>query len=162
MRVGYGYDVHRFAAGRRLVLGGVEIPFEWGLQGHSDADVLTHAVIDALLGAAAAGDIGTLFPDTNSRYKDADSMDLLDRAGALVLERGWQIANVDVTVVAEAPRLSSYTDAMRGRLCQVLGLTADRLSIKATTSEKMGFAGRQEGMQAMAVCLLQGVEDFKD
>jgi 2-C-methyl-D-erythritol 2,4-cyclodiphosphate synthase len=150
-RVGIGYDVHRFAEGRPLILGGVEVDHERGLAGHSDADVLTHAIVDALLGAAALGDIGEHFPDTDPRYAGADSIGLLAAAVALLADHGLAPANVDVTVVMERPRLSPHKDAIRARLAAALGIEADRVSVKATTGEELGFVGRGEGVAAMAV-----------
>lgn len=154
-RIGMGYDVHRLEAGRRLVLGGVEIPFERGLAGHSDADVLTHAVIDALLGAARCGDIGRLFPDTDAAYKDISSLILLQRAAEVLAAKGVRIENIDAVVMAQRPKLSSYITAMETTLAGVLGLDAERLSIKATTTERLGFVGREEGLAAQAVALVQ-------
>ncbi|MDA1001265.1 MAG: 2-C-methyl-D-erythritol 2,4-cyclodiphosphate synthase [bacterium] len=154
MRVGVGYDVHRFEAGRPLILGGVEIPFEKGLAGHSDADVLAHAVCDALLGAAALGDIGGHFPDTDSRYAGADSMALLREVAALVQGKGFRPHNVDAVVVAERPKLAPHIGAMRERLAGAIGLSLEYVSVKATTSERLGFAGREEGIAAQAVCTL--------
>jgi 2-C-methyl-D-erythritol 2,4-cyclodiphosphate synthase len=148
---GIGYDVHRFEAGRRLVLGGVEIPSERGLEGHSDADVLTHAIIDALLGAAGLGDIGDRFPDTDERYRDADSLALLRDVVALLTTRGLAIRHVDATVVLEAPRLADHRDAMRASLAGALGVETEHVSVKATTAEGMGFIGRGEGATALAV-----------
>ncbi len=153
-RIGQGFDVHAFAKGRRLVLGGVEIPHDLGLAGHSDADVLSHAVCDALLGAAGLGDIGRHFPDTDARYKDADSLDLLAKVVAAVQEQGLSVANVDATVIAEAPKLAPYIEDMRNRLANCLNISADRVNVKATTTESLGFTGRREGMAAMAVALL--------
>jgi len=150
-RVGIGYDVHRLVDGRALILGGVAIDHPQGLAGHSDADVLTHAVIDALLGAAALGDIGEHFPDTDPRYAGADSIALLERTVALLAERGLVPANVDVTVVIERPRLLPHKDAIRARLAAPLGLPVERVSVKATTGEGMGFVGRGEGVAALAV-----------
>jgi 2-C-methyl-D-erythritol 2,4-cyclodiphosphate synthase len=150
-RVGIGYDVHRFAAGRRLVLGGVEIAHERGLEGHSDADVLSHAVIDALLGAAGLGDIGEHFPDSEQRWRDADSIVLLEAVVAMLASSGLAIENVDCTVVIEAPRLAPHRDAIRARLAGALGLAAASVSVKATTGERMGFVGRGEGVAALAV-----------
>lgn len=152
--IGQGFDVHAFAEGRRLVLGGVEIPHGLGLAGHSDADVLVHAVCDAVLGAAGLGDIGRHFPDTDTRFKDADSLELLSKIAAIVREKGLSVINVDGTVMAEAPRLAPYTDDMRKRLANCLGIRADRVNVKATTTEGMGFTGRREGIAAMAVALL--------
>ena len=154
MRVGFGYDVHRLTEGRRLVLGGVEIPHERGLLGHSDADVLLHAVADALLGAAALGDIGTHFPDTDPAWKGADSRMLLREVRALLERGGYRCGNVDATVVIERPRLSPYVDAMRTNVAECLGVGADRISVKATRGEGMGFAGREEGAAAYAVCTI--------
>ena len=154
LRVGHGYDVHRLVEGRRLILGGVEIPHKTGLLGHSDADVLTHAVMDALLGARAMGDIGKHFPDSDPAYKGADSLLLCERVRELVCRDGWSIGNLDVTVLAQAPKLAPYILAMRQNLAQRLGIDADRISVKATTEEKLGFTGSEEGMSAYAVCLL--------
>jgi 2-C-methyl-D-erythritol 2,4-cyclodiphosphate synthase len=157
MRVGIGYDVHALVTGRRLVLGGVSIPFERGLDGWSDADVLTHAVMDALLGAAALGDIGRHFPPGEAEYKDVSSLELLGRVRALLSDRGWSVGNVDATVVAERPRLSGHVDEMRKRLGEALGLDVGRVSVKASTSEGLGFTGREEGIAAWAVALLEEV-----
>jgi 2-C-methyl-D-erythritol 2,4-cyclodiphosphate synthase len=155
-RSGIGYDSHRFADGRRLVLGGVEIEgAERGLAGHSDADVLTHAIIDAVLGAASLGDIGQHFPDTDERYRDANSLELLDEARALVWERGLAVTNVDATVICEAPKLGPYRERMRETLAAPLGVEAARVSVKFTTNEGMGFVGRGEGIAAMAVAQLE-------
>ena len=154
-RFGMGYDVHRLVEGRKLILGGVEIPFEKGLDGHSDADVLTHAVMDALLGAAALGDIGKLFPDSDAAYAGADSIALLERVTALLREHGWQVGNVDATVVAQAPRLAPYIPEMRRRLAEAMGLDVDCVSVKATTEERLGFTGSGEGMAAHAVALIE-------
>jgi len=155
VRTGLGYDCHAFAAGRRLVLGGVEIPFERGLAGHSDADVLTHAVIDALLGAAALGDIGQHFPDTDERYRGIDSIELLRAAVALVRAAGFAVLNVDATVVIERPQLAPLRDAIRARLADGLGLDPACVSVKATRGEGMGFVGRGEGAAALAVATLR-------
>lgn len=155
MRVGQGYDVHRLAEGRKLILGGVEIPYELGLLGHSDADVLTHAVMDALLGACALGDIGRLFPDKDPAYSGADSLKLLDRVVELLEEKGFRVGNVDVTVVAQAPKLAPYVEEMRRKLAGGLKVTVDRVSVKATTEEGLGFSGRGEGIAAQAVCLVK-------
>jgi 2-C-methyl-D-erythritol 2,4-cyclodiphosphate synthase len=154
VRTGLGIDTHAFAPGRPLILGGVDIPHEEGLAGHSDADVLTHAVIDALLGAAALGDIGQHFPDTDPRFKDADSLELLRTVVVYLSERGWAIGNVDVTVVLEQPKLTPYRDAIRTSLAAALGLPEDAVNVKATTGERMGFVGRGEGVAAMAVATL--------
>ena len=158
MRVGLGVDVHAFAApdeGRRLVLGGVEIPFDMGLLGHSDADVLAHAVTDALLGAAGLEDIGHYFPDTDERYRDADSIQLLQEVRDLV-GRSWEVANVDAVVICERPKIRDHRDAMRENLAGALGVEPSRVSVRGTTTERLGFAGRGEGIAAQAVCLLEG------
>ena len=155
LRVGHGYDVHRLVAGRALILGGVTVPFDRGLLGHSDADVLTHAVMDALLGAAALGDIGKLFPDSDAAYAGADSIALLERVTALLRKHGWQVGNVDATVVAQAPRLAPYIPEMRRRLAEAMGLDVDGVSVKATTEERLGFTGSGEGMAAHAVALIE-------
>jgi 2-C-methyl-D-erythritol 2,4-cyclodiphosphate synthase len=154
MKIGHGYDAHRFEPGRRLVLGGVEIPHPQGLAAHSDGDVVIHALCDALLGAAGLGDIGEHFPDSSSAYKNIDSRVLLRRVTALLRERGLAAVNVDVTVVAQAPKLSPHKVAMREKLAQDLGIPIDQVNIKATTTEGMGFAGRGEGIAAYAVALL--------
>lgn len=154
VRVGYGYDVHRLSAGRRLVIGGVEIPYERGLLGHSDADVLLHAIADALLGAAGLGDIGRHFPDTDPAYKDISSVKLLGRVGVLLAEAGWRVGNVDATVIAEAPRLAPYIPAMVRCISETLAVEAEAVNIKATTSEKLGFVGAGEGIAAHAVATL--------
>lgn len=155
LRVGHGYDVHRLVAGRALILGGVTVPFDRGLLGHSDADVLTHAVMDALLGAAALGDIGKLFPDSDAAYAGADSIALLERVTALLREHGWQVGNVDATVVAQTPKLAPYIPDMRRRLAEAMGLDVDCVSVKATTEERLGFTGSGEGMAAHAVALIE-------
>lgn len=155
LRVGHGYDVHRLVAGRALILGGVTVPFDRGLLGHSDADVLTHAVMDTLLGAAALGDIGKLFPDSDAAYAGADSIALLRRVTALLREHGWQVGNVDATVVAQAPKLAPYIPEMRRRLAEAMGLDVDCVSVKATTEERLGFTGSGEGMAAHAVALIE-------
>lgn len=158
LRIGCGYDVHALVSGRPLVLGGVTVPFDRGLLGHSDADVLTHAVMDALLGAAALGDIGALFPDSDPQYAGADSLELLARVTELLGDNGWHIVNVDATVVAQAPKLSPHIPAMRQRLASAMGLAASCVSVKATTEEHMGVTGRGEGMAAHAVALLERAE----
>jgi 2-C-methyl-D-erythritol 2,4-cyclodiphosphate synthase len=155
VRIGFGYDVHRLVEGRPLILGGVQVPFDKGLDGHSDADVLLHAISDALLGAAALGDIGKLFPDTDPEWKGADSMVLLAEVVRQVRKAGWKVVNVDATVVAERPRLRPHVDAMRQGISRVLGVPESCVSVKATTSERMGFVGSEQGMAAQAVCLLQ-------
>ena len=153
-RVGHGYDVHRLVEGRRLILGGVDIPHEVGLLGHSDADVLTHAVMDALLGALALGDIGKWFPDNEPAYAGADSLKLAKAIHAEVKQLGWSIANLDVTVIAQAPKLAPYIPAMRQNLANVLEIDLDAVNVKATTEEKLGFTGEKLGIAAHAVCLL--------
>ena len=155
MRIGHGYDVHRLKEGRKLILGGVEIPWERGLDGHSDADVLVHAVMDALLGAAALGDIGKLFPDTDDRYLGCDSMKLLDAVGVLLAEHGYRISNIDSTIVAQRPKLAAYLPQMAENIAAVLHMAPDQVSVKATTEEKLGFTGSGDGMAAHAVCLLE-------
>jgi 2-C-methyl-D-erythritol 2,4-cyclodiphosphate synthase len=153
-RAGIGYDSHRLLAGRRLVIGGVEIPHERGLDGHSDADVLAHALIDALLGAAGLGDIGDHFPDTDERWRDADSIVLLEAAVAMLAGRGLDIVNVDCTVVMEAPKLAPHRQAIRERLAAALGVEARRVNVKASTGERIGFVGREEGVAALAIVSL--------
>ena len=154
LRIGIGYDVHRLAPDRKLILGGVEVPFERGLLGHSDADVLAHAITDALLGAAALGDIGAHFPDTDPEWKGADSLKLLGAVVALVAEHGWRVGNVDAVVVMQRPKLRPHIDAMRERLASALGVEVGAVSVKATTNETMGFVGREEGAACHAVALL--------
>ena len=154
MRIGHGFDVHAFAEGRELVLGGVHVPCERGLLGHSDADVVVHAVMDALLGAARATDIGTLFPDTDPAYEGADSLVLLERVAVLVRESGFEIVDVDVTIAAQAPKLAPHRAAMRENMARAMGIDANRVGVKATTTERLGFVGREEGIAAWAVCLL--------
>lgn len=157
MRIGYGYDVHRLEEGRPLVLGGVDIPFDKGLAGHSDADVLLHAITDAILGACALGDIGRHFSDKDIKYKDADSRVLLRNIVAMVKEEGFHISNIDATVVAEKPRLASYVEKMRFHIAEDLDIEKDQVSVKATTSEGMGFEGTGQGISARAVVLVKGV-----
>ncbi|HIW14330.1 MAG TPA: 2-C-methyl-D-erythritol 2,4-cyclodiphosphate synthase [Firmicutes bacterium] len=154
MRIGHGYDVHRLTPGRKLILGGVLIPYEKGLLGHSDADVLSHAISDALLGALALGDIGKWFPDTDERYEGADSLVLLGQVAAMLAERGWQIGNIDATILAQRPKLRGYIDTMRENLAKACGVSPDQVSVKATTEEGLGFTGKGEGIAAHAVCLL--------
>ena len=154
IRTGLGIDTHAFAAGRPLILGGVDIPHEVGLAGHSDADVLTHAVIDALLGAAGLGDIGLHFPDSDERWRDADSIALLREVVRMVGEAGWTVGNVDATVICEAPKLGAYRDRMRAALAGAIGLDPGAVNVKFTTNEGMGFVGRGEGIAAMAVAAL--------
>jgi len=155
VRVGLGFDVHHLEVGRRLVLGGVELPFDLGLSGHSDADVVCHALIDALLGAAGLGDIGTLFPDTDPRYRDAKSLDLLREATARCLAAGWRVENADVTVLTQVPRLAPYRDQIRASLAGALGVDAGAVSVKGKTPDHLGAIGRGEGMAAQAAVLLE-------
>ena len=157
MRVGFGYDVHRLVPDRKLILGGVDIPYEKGLLGHSDADVLVHAIMDALLGAAALGDIGKLFPDSSAKYKDIDSMILLKSTLDVLTEKGYKIVNIDSTVVAQAPKLAGYIDTMRQNIADTLGINKEDVSVKATTEEKLGFTGDGSGISAYAVCLIDNI-----
>jgi len=157
IRIGIGFDVHSLTPGRRLVLGGIEIPFDKGLSGWSDADVLTHAIIDALLGAAALGDIGSHFPPGEPQYKDISSLALLKKVGDKLAENGWQIGNIDATIVAEQPKLVDFIDGMRKQLSQTLGIALNQVSVKASTSDQLGFIGRGEGIAAYAIALIQGV-----
>ncbi len=159
-RIGFGYDVHKFSEERKLILGGVEIPFEKGLLGHSDADVLLHAICDAMLGALALGDIGKHFPDNDERYKDIDSKILLEKVNLLIKEKNYKVGNIDATVVAEKPKLQPFINDIRKTISQILKIQPDSVSVKATTSEKLGFAGREEGIIAQAVVLL--IEDQND
>lgn len=154
MRIGSGYDVHRLAEGRKLIIGGVEIPCERGLFGHSDADVLCHAITDALFGAAALGDIGQHFPDTDPRYEGADSLRLLSECAGLLREKGYRIGNIDSTLICQAPKLAAYIPAMRENIAAALGIPLSEVSVKATTEERLGFTGRGEGISAQAVALL--------
>ena len=160
MRIGTGYDVHRLAEDRALVIGGVEIPYEKGLLGHSDADVLLHAIMDALLGAAALGDIGRHFPDSDPAYKGISSLVLLEKVGALLSERGFIIENIDSTIVAQAPKMRPYIETMRENIATVLGMETEFVNVKATTEEGLGFTGAGEGMAAQAVCLLSSPFDL--
>ncbi|HIK43628.1 MAG TPA: 2-C-methyl-D-erythritol 2,4-cyclodiphosphate synthase [Leptolyngbyaceae cyanobacterium M65_K2018_010] len=154
LRIGNGYDIHRLVAGRPLILGGVNIPYEFGLEGHSDADVLTHAIMDALLGALSLGDIGLYFPPGDPQWAGADSLKLLAQVHGMVQERGWRISNIDSVIVAEQPKLKPHIQAMRSRLAEVLTLAPDQVGVKATTNEALDAVGRQEGMAAYAVALL--------
>ncbi len=154
IRVGHGYDVHRLIENRKLILGGVEIPYEKGLLGHSDADVLVHAIMDALLGAAALGDIGTHFPDTDPAYSGADSIGLLKQVCRLLAQKGYQVSNIDATVIAQQPKLKPYIQTMRQRIADAMQTEPDAVSIKATTEEKLGFTGRLEGISAHCVALI--------
>jgi 2-C-methyl-D-erythritol 2,4-cyclodiphosphate synthase len=159
MRIGQGYDVHALVSGRKLIIGGVQIPYEKGLAGHSDADVLLHALCDALLGAAALGDIGTHFPDTDARYRGADSRVLLRAVRALVADQQYAIANVDATIIAQAPRMAPHVAAMRANIAADLGIALNAVNVKAKTTERLGFEGRGEGIAAEAVALLLPVVD---
>jgi 2-C-methyl-D-erythritol 2,4-cyclodiphosphate synthase len=154
IRIGHGYDVHKLVEGRKLILGGVEIPYERGLLGHSDADVLVHAIMDALFGAAAMGDIGRAFPDNDPAYEGIDSMILLSRTREMLEERGWQVGNVDATVIAQRPKLMTYIPEMTRRIAQVLQVEVDQVNVKATTEEKLGFTGRGEGISAHSVAII--------
>ena len=155
LRVGHGYDVHRLKTGRALVLGGVNIPYDLGLDGHSDADVLTHAIMDALLGAAAAGDIGKLFPDNDEAFRSISSLELLRRVKLHLAEKNYKIVNVDATIVAQAPKLSPYRETMRENLAKVMEVDVEQVSVKATTEEHLGFTGSGEGIAAHAICLIE-------
>ena len=157
MRIGHGYDVHRLVEGRKLILGGIEIPWDKGLDGHSDADVLIHAVMDSMLGAAAMGDIGRHFPDTDASYKGIDSTILLCRVKDKIRERGYVLSNLDVTIIAQRPKLASYLPQMCRKLADCLNVDLDQINIKATTEEHLGFTGRGEGISCHAVCLLSSV-----
>ena len=155
LRIGHGYDVHKLVEGRKLILGGIEVPHTLGLLGHSDADVLTHAIMDSILGAAALGDIGQHFPDNDDRYLGADSTELLRHVMELIREKGYRIGNLDATIIAQKPKLMSYLPQMRKKLAEVMEISEDRLNLKATTEEHLGFTGRQEGISAHCVCLLE-------
>ncbi len=155
MRIGFGYDVHKLVEDRKLILGGIDIPFEKGLLGHSDADVLTHAIMDSILGALALGDIGKHFPDTDNKYKDISSIYLLSQVAKLMGENGYEICNIDATIVAQRPKLAPYIDRMRERIADTLSTSIDNINIKATTTEWLGFEGREEGISAYSVCLLK-------
>lgn len=157
MRIGHGYDVHRLVEGRPLIVGGVEIPYEKGLLGHSDADVLLHAIADALLGSVGLGDIGLHFPDTDARFKDADSSLLLEHVVQLLRERTYRVGNIDATIVAQRPKMRPYIQQMRDNVANICGVEADRVNVKATTEEGLGFTGRGEAIAAHAVCLVEGM-----
>ncbi len=159
MRIGHGIDVHRLTEGRPLIIGGVNIPFEKGLAGHSDADVLLHAVMDALLGAAALGDIGKHFPDTDPTFKGADSMELLKRVGKIIENSGYEIVNIDSTIRAQRPKMAAHIDNMRSNIASALCINSSQVSVKATTEEHLGFTGREEGIAAEAVCLIKKKKD---
>nr|WP_319490167.1 2-C-methyl-D-erythritol 2,4-cyclodiphosphate synthase [uncultured Caproiciproducens sp.] len=155
MRIGHGYDVHRLVEGRKLIIGGVEIPYEKGLLGHSDADVLAHAIADSLLGAAALGDIGTFFPDTDPTYENADSLKLLSQVCTFLAKKNYRIGNIDATVIAQAPKLRSYIKTMREKLAEACAIQLEQISVKATTEENLGFTGAGEGIAAHAVCVIE-------
>ena len=157
LRIGHGYDVHRLKTGRALILGGVTIPYDLGLDGHSDADVLTHAIMDALLGAAAAGDIGKLFPDNDEAFRGISSLELLRRVKLHLAEKNYKIVNVDATIIAQAPKLSPYRETMRENLAKVMEVDVEQVSVKATTEEHLGFTGSGEGIAAHAVCLIERI-----
>ena len=157
MRIGHGYDVHRLVENRKLILGGVDIPYSKGLLGHSDADVAVHALMDALLGALALGDIGKHFPDTDERYKGIDSRELLRHTAALIREKGWELGNADMTIIAQTPKMAPHIQTMRANIAAHLGTDIDNISVKATTEEKLGFTGAGEGIAARAVVLLKRI-----
>ncbi|WFA07682.1 2-C-methyl-D-erythritol 2,4-cyclodiphosphate synthase [Tissierella sp. Yu-01] len=159
MRIGFGYDVHQLVESRRLILGGMDIPYKRGLLGHSDADVLIHAIMDSILGALALGDIGKHFPDTDMEYKDINSMELLGRVYNIMIENGYEVGNIDSTIAAQAPKLAPYINDMRKNISEVLHTSINNISVKATTTEKLGFEGREEGISATSVCLLKKVID---
>lgn len=158
LRIGHGFDVHAFAEGRRLILGGVDVPAERGLAGHSDADVVAHALMDAVLGALREGDIGKLFPDTDPAYEGADSLALMSRVAELARSRGWRVADADCTIAAQVPKLAPYREQMRANMAAALGVPAEAVGVKATTTERLGFVGREEGVAAWAVVLLERAE----
>lgn len=161
IRTGFGFDVHAFAENRKLILGGIDIPYGTGLLGHSDADVLTHTIMDALLGAAALGDIGKHFPDTDPKYKGACSMDLLKETMNIISSKGYKINNIDATIAAERPKLAGYIEEIRNNYAQALDIPIDDINVKATTTEKLGFTGREEGIAAFAVCTIYKMEERK-
>ena len=162
MRVGMGYDVHKLVSDRDLILGGVKIPHETGLLGHSDADVLLHAIMDALLGAAALGDIGKHFPDTDERYKGISSLKLLEHVGNLLEENNYCIENIDATIIAQAPKMAPHIEQMRQNITDTLKIEINQINVKATTEEGLGFTGTKEGISSQAICLIQGLEDMKE
>ncbi|MCP3872643.1 MAG: 2-C-methyl-D-erythritol 2,4-cyclodiphosphate synthase [Desulfobacteraceae bacterium] len=157
VKIGSGYDVHRFASGRKLILGGIEIAFNWGLAGHSDADVLIHAVCDAILGAAGLGDIGEHFPDTDSAYKGISSMVLLEKCGAMLAEQGYEISNIDCTVLAQVPKISPYKKQMEENIAKRLNMDSAHVNVKATTTEKLGFIGKEQGIAAQCMLLIKAI-----
>lgn len=158
MRIGHGYDVHRLVKDRALIIGGVKIPYELGLLGHSDADVLLHAVSDALLGAAALGDIGKHFPDTSEEFKDADSMELLRRVCAMLADKGYRATNIDCTVIAQKPKLAPFIERMKENIANACGISSDSVNVKATTEEGLGFTGNMQGISAHAVCIIETIQ----
>ncbi|MGN0690592.1 MAG: 2-C-methyl-D-erythritol 2,4-cyclodiphosphate synthase [Oscillospiraceae bacterium] len=158
MRIGHGYDVHKLVENRKLILGGVEIPYEKGLLGHSDADVLVHAVMDSILGALAMGDIGKHFPDNDERYNGADSIELLKKVYGIMSEKGYKLSNIDSTIICQEPKLAPFIEAMRENIANALNCDVDCVSVKATTEEKLGFTGNKEGISAHAVCLLEEIK----
>lgn len=160
MRIGMGYDVHRLVENRKLIIGGVEIPYKKGVLGHSDADVLLHAIIDALLGAAALGDIGKHFPDTDSKYEGASSIELLKHVGIMLEEKLYVIGNIDATIIAQMPKMRPHIDKMRDNIANALGIEVDQVNVKATTEEGMGFTGTGEGISAQAICVLEEMRDY--
>ncbi len=162
MRIGMGYDVHRLVENRKMIIGGVEIPFEKGLQGHSDADVLLHAIMDALLGAAALGDIGKLFPDTDEAYRGISSIKLLEEVGNRLEEAFFLIENIDATIIAQMPKMRPYIDEMRALIAKTLGISIEQVNVKATTEEGLGFTGKMEGISAQAICLLTTPIGYQD
>ncbi len=157
-RIGHGYDVHKLVSGRDLIIGGVNIPYELGLLGHSDADVLSHAIMDAMLGAAAMGDIGHLFPDTDERYRGADSLEMMREVCKKLRAKGYEIGNIDSTVCAQAPKLAPHIEEMRRKIAEACGISVSRVSVKATTEEGLGFTGQKQGISATAVCIICGRE----
>ena len=157
MRIGNGYDVHEFKEGRKLILGGVEIPYEKGLLGHSDADVLVHAIMDSILGALSLRDIGYHFPDTDNKYKDISSLLLLEKVNSMILKKGYKIENIDSIIACQSPKLKNYIDKMRENISNILEIEIDRVSVKATTTEGLGFVGKKEGIEAYSVCLLKEI-----
>lgn len=161
MRIGMGYDVHRLVEGRKLIIGGTTIPFEKGLLGHSDADVLLHAIMDAMLGAAALGDIGKWFPDKDERYKDISSLTLLKEVKRMLEERAFSVKNIDATIIAEKPKMAPYIMEMRANIAEILRISEDMINVKATTEEGLGFTGKGEGIAAQAICLLEETDDLQ-
>ncbi|MEW8973719.1 MAG: 2-C-methyl-D-erythritol 2,4-cyclodiphosphate synthase [Tissierellaceae bacterium] len=157
MRIGFGFDVHKMVEGRKLIIGGVDIPYEKGLLGHSDADVLIHSIMDSILGALALGDIGKHFPDTDPKYKDISSMILLENVYNIMKDEGYMIGNIDSTVAAQSPKLASYIDEMRGNLARILNTSIENINVKATTTEELGFVGRKEGISSYTVCILESI-----